>query len=37
VPTDWTPLADRVDLYERFNGRPRPSDDDVWQFATFRL
>jgi len=35
--TDWTPLADRVDLYERYNDRPRPADDDVWQFATFCL
>ena len=33
--TDWTPLTDRVDLYDRFNGRPRPSDDDLWQFDTF--
>ncbi len=33
--TDWTPLTNRVDLYDRFNGRPRPSDDDVWQFDTF--
>jgi len=35
--TDWTPLADRVDLYEQFNGHLRPPDDDVWQFATFRI
>ena len=35
VRTDWTPLANRVDLYDRFNGRPRPSNDDLWQFATF--
>ncbi len=35
VRTDWTPLAERVDLYDRFNGRPRPPDDDVWQFDTF--
>jgi homospermidine synthase len=37
IPTDWTPLANRVDLYERFNGRPRPAAEDVWQFATFSL
>ena len=37
IPTEWTPLADRVDLYDRFNGRPRPADDDLWQFATFAL
>ena len=35
--TDWTPLANRVDLYEQFNGRPRPADRDMWQFETFRL
>ncbi len=35
--TDWTPLANRVDLYDQFNGRPRPPDDDVWQFETFCL
>ncbi len=35
--TDWTPLVNRVDLYEHFNGRPRPGADDVWQFETFRL
>ncbi len=33
--TDWTPLANRVDLYEQFNGRPRLPDEDVWQFGTF--
>ena len=33
--TNWTPLTNRVDLYDRFNGRPRPSDDDLWQFDTF--
>jgi homospermidine synthase len=36
IRTDWTPLAGRVDLFERFNGRPQPTPDDVWQFATFR-
>ncbi len=33
--TEWTPLTNRVNLYDRFNGRPRPSDDDLWQFDTF--
>jgi len=37
LPTVWTPLTERVDLYERFNGRPRPTDEDVWQFGTFQL
>jgi len=31
---DWTPLKNRVDLYDKF-GKSRPSDDDVWQFETF--
>ncbi len=34
VQTSWTPLAHWVDPYEGFS-RPRPSDDDVWQFETF--
>lgn len=34
VQTDWTPLKNRVDLYARY-GRPRPADEDVWQFETF--
>ncbi|MGZ5347796.1 MAG: saccharopine dehydrogenase C-terminal domain-containing protein, partial [Solirubrobacterales bacterium] len=33
--TDWTPLSNRSDPFERF-GRPRPADEDVWQFETFR-
>jgi len=37
VRTDWTPLANRVDLYARFNGHPRPPEEDVWQFNTFAL
>lgn len=32
--TNWTPLQNRVDLYARY-GRPRPADEDVWQFETF--
>lgn len=36
VHTDWTPLRDRSDPFERF-GRRRPADEDVWQFETFRL
>lgn len=34
LQTDWTPLKNRFDPFEQF-GRPRPSDDDVWQFETF--
>lgn len=32
--TDWTPLANRVDLFERF-GKRRPDPEDVWQFESF--
>ncbi len=34
IQTDWTPLKYRIDLFENF-GRPRPSDEDIWQFETF--
>lgn len=34
VQTDWTPLKNRFDPFENF-ARPRPSDEDVWQFETF--
>lgn len=34
VQTDWTPLKNRFDPFERF-GRPRPAEEDVWQFETF--
>jgi homospermidine synthase len=36
VHTDWTPLKNRVDLFEKY-GRPCPSPEDVWQFDTFRV
>jgi homospermidine synthase len=36
VPTDWTPLKGRFDPFEKY-GRPRPADEDVWQFETFLL
>ncbi len=32
--TDWTPLKNWNDMFERF-GKPRPHDEDVWQFETF--
>jgi homospermidine synthase len=35
VQSDWTPLANRVDLFSRWGGPLRPADDDVWQFGTF--
>jgi len=34
-PSDWTPLKNRVDLYEKWNKKPKPSAEDVWQFETF--
>lgn len=34
VQTDWTPLRNRFDAFARF-GKPRPADEDVWQFETF--
>lgn len=36
MQTDWTPLQNRFDPFEQF-GRPRPGDEDVWQFETFWL
>jgi homospermidine synthase len=35
LQTDWTPLKNRVDLFEKY-GRPLPSHEDLWQFETFR-
>lgn len=32
--TDWTPLKNWNDPFEHF-GRPRPHENDVWQFDTF--
>lgn len=37
VPTDWTPLKNRFDPFERWNTLGRPADEDVWQFETFRV
>lgn len=34
VPTDWTPLKNRFDPFEKF-ARPRPAAEDMWQFETF--
>lgn len=34
LQTDWTPLHNRFDPFERF-ARPRPAADEVWQFETF--
>ncbi len=35
IQTDWTPLKNRYDAFANF-GKPRPSDADLWQFASFR-
>ncbi|HLB47140.1 MAG TPA: saccharopine dehydrogenase C-terminal domain-containing protein [Anaerolineales bacterium] len=35
VQTDWTPLKNRFDPFERWNNRGRPTDEDVWQFESF--
>jgi len=32
--TDWTPLKQWNDPFEHY-GRPRPREEDVWQFETF--
>ena len=32
---DWTPLLNRVDVFDGYGGRERPADEDVWQFETF--
>jgi homospermidine synthase len=32
--SDWTPLLRWSDPFVGF-GRPRPADEDVWQFSTF--
>ncbi len=35
VQTDWTPLKNRFDPFEKFSQRRRPSEDDMWQFESF--
>lgn len=35
VPTDWTPLKNRYDPYERWNPCGKPGQEDMWQFGTF--
>ncbi|MCU0463183.1 MAG: saccharopine dehydrogenase NADP-binding domain-containing protein [Anaerolineae bacterium] len=34
VQTDWTPMANRKDIFSPWNGK-RLADEDVWQFETF--
>jgi hypothetical protein len=34
VQTEWTPRDWWPAVFER-SGRPRPRDEDVWQFASF--
>jgi len=36
VQTDWTPLKKWSHPFEKF-GHPRPADEDMWQFGTFRV
>ncbi len=36
MQTDWTPLKDRFDPFETW-GKPRPDEEDMWQFETFLL
>lgn len=33
-PTDWTPLKNRVNFFRGY-GDPDPTEEDLWQFATF--
>jgi len=35
VQTDWTPLKNRFDPFEKFSLRRRPSEEDMWQFESF--
>ena len=35
VQTDWTPLKNRFDPFERWNNRGRPAEEDMWQFESF--
>lgn len=34
VQTDWNPLKNRNNYFDKYH-KPRPSDDDMWQFETF--
>ncbi len=35
VQTDWNPLKNRNELFDRY-GRPLPQPEDMWQFDSFR-
>lgn len=35
LQTDWTPLKNRFDPFERWHEKGRPADEEVWQFETF--
>jgi len=35
IQTDWTPLKNRFDPFERWNSKGRPAEEEVWQFETF--
>lgn len=34
VHSDWTPIKNRADPFEYW-GKPRPTEEDMWQFETF--
>jgi homospermidine synthase len=35
IHTDWTPLKNRFDPFERWKDKGRPDEEDVWQFESF--
>lgn len=35
IQTDWTPLKNRFDPFERWKDKGRPAEEDVWQFEAF--
>ncbi|MBL8094043.1 MAG: saccharopine dehydrogenase NADP-binding domain-containing protein [Anaerolineales bacterium] len=35
LQTDWTPLKNRFNPFEAWNGAGRPAGEDVWQFGSF--
>lgn len=37
VQTDWNPLKNRFDPFERWSPSPRLDEADLWQFETFRM
>ncbi len=37
VQTDWHPLKNRFDPFARWSAEPAPTEDELWQFESFRL